>query len=322
MKTNLKDLLELQKKFSDACFKSKGISESQRIEKHKTFCLALHDEVSQLANAVHFKDHRQVLTPTDRQKVLYESIDILRYSLAMLNLWEFGPEEVEDAFMSRDAHLWDKKKRPLSSWNDQPVVIVDVDDVLARFREGFFDWLNRKFNLSLTPDIPEYYYSGPTGSLSGEEAFYSFIEEGGFKSLRANHQMISSLKRLRESGYWIQLLTARPSDNLKCMYDTYVWLNELKVPYDNIAFSFEKYRWLSDKPFFKDKTVVCAIDDSSKHAAEYASQGIKTLVPKRSYNTDVWEKDNIIAFDWENDKVDKIITDLAGRNSLNPQTSD
>ena len=75
----------------------------------------------------------------------------------------------------------------------------------------------------------------------------------------------------------------------------------MSVPYDNVDFSFEKYRWLSDKKFFKEGKVRFAIDDSPKHSAEYADQGIITLVPKRSYNKAVWNSENIRTFDWEDE---------------------
>ena len=298
-KRSFKTLLSQQAKFSNDLFDVKNFTEQEVIEKHKTFCLALHSEVTQLADAVHYKEHRKLKTSTDRQKILYESVDIIRYTLATLNLWGFDSTEFVDAFDSKDASLWDKKNRSLADWSGQNVVIVDVDDVLARFREGFFRWLNLNFDLNLTPDIPEYYYSGPTGDMSGEQAFMKFIDEGGFRDLEVNTNVLENLRELKKKGYWIQLLTARPGDNLKCMYDTYWWLASQKVPYDNVAFSFEKYRWLSDKPFFMEGKVIAAIDDSPKHASEYASQGIRTLVPKRSYNEAVWESENVDLFDWE-----------------------
>lgn len=301
MTETFKKLLKVQKDFSDACFDSKDMTSSDIVEKHKTFCLSLHDEVSQLSNAVHYKDHRQEITPVDRQAVLYEAIDVFRYTLATLNLWNIDDKEFLDAFSARDASLWDKNKRPLSAWSGQPVAIIDVDDVIARFRKGFFHWLNAKFNVNLTTELPEYYYTGPTGNMSGEEAFSLFIEEGGFRGLEANMNMVNFLKTLRDQGYWIQLLTARPDDNLKCMYDTYYWLKENNIPYDNLAFSSEKYRWLSDKEFFREGLVTFAVDDSPKHASEYSSHGIDVLVPARSYNRDVWERDNIFTFNWEAD---------------------
>ena len=295
------ELLKTQKKFSDDLFDAKAFDESEVVEKHKTFCLALHTEAAQLADAVHYKEHRKIRTPTNRQQILYESVDIVRYAMATLNLWGFTAEEFVDAFDSKDASLWDKNKRSLADWTGQPAVIVDVDDVLARFREGFFGWLNDNFGLSLTPDIPEYYFNGPVGDMTGEEAFMQFIDEGGFRNLDVNQNVLKNLRSLKEKGYWVQLLTARPGDNVKCMYDTYWWLSEKSIPYDNLAFSFEKYRWLSDKPFYKEGQVVCAVDDSAKHAAEYASQGIRTFVPKRSYNGQVWDAENVILFDWEDE---------------------
>ncbi len=307
MAISVKELLEIQKKFSDACFDQNDMSDKDIVEKHKTFCLSLHDEVAQLSNAVHYKDHRQEISPVDRQRVLYETIDIMRYSLATLNLWGITHKEFLDGFYARDASLWDKKNRALSSWSGQKVAIVDVDDVIARFREGFFAWLNDRFDLDLSVDLPEYYYSGPVGSMTGEEAFSLFIDEGGFRDLKANNNVIETLQDLKKEGYWIQLLTARPDDNLKCMYDTYHWLEKEKIPYDNLAFSSEKYRWLSDKPFFKNNKISFAIDDSPKHASEYATHGIKVAVPMRSYNKEVWKNQNIYPFEWETESFLNVV---------------
>jgi len=307
VKRKFSDLLSRQEEFSNSCFSSENFTESEKIEKHKTFCLALHGEVSQLASSVHYKDHHQKIEPTNRQQILYESVDVIRYALATLNLWGFSSDDFADAFDARDASLWDRKNRSLSHWSGQPVAIIDVDDVLARFREVFFNWLNENFGLTLSTEIPEYYYNGPAGDLTAEEAFKIFIDQGGFRGIEPNLNVVSSLKKLKEKGYWIQLLTARPEDNVKCMYDTYLWLDKLSIPYHNLAFSFEKYRWLTDKEFFKKKKIAFAVDDSPKHAAEFAAQGIVTYVPRRSYNSSIWETDNIITFDWEKDDISELV---------------
>ena len=152
------------------------------------------------------------------------------------------------------------------------------------------------------------------GDLTAEEAFMKFIDEGMIQDIPVNYNILSDLEKLRSEGYWIQLLTARPSDIVKCKYDTYAWLRANNVPYDSIDFSYEKYRWLSDKSFFKEDKVICAIDDSPKHAAEYATHGLTTLVPMRSYNKQVWNDTNILKFDWENDSIfDAVLR--AGRKS-------
>ena len=307
MSKTLKDILETQRKFSEEFFDADGLSEKEKIERHKTFGLALHSEVSQLADAVHYKDHRNIISPTNKQKILYESVDVLRYCLATLNLWNFSSEEIEDAFDARDEFLWDRKNKTKEKWSGQPVIIVDVDDVISEFRECFFSWLNQNFGLELSNDLPEYYYKGKAGNLTGEEAFMKFIDESKIRSIAVNTRVKESLSILQKKGYWIQLLTARPSDNLKCLYDTYFWLRQNDIPYNNIAFSFEKYRWLADKDFFKKNSIICTIDDSTKHAAEYAHHGIKTLVPKRSYNKSVWSLENVVTFDWRKDRIDEIV---------------
>ena len=296
-------MLDMQRQFSDMLFDAEKMTEAERIEKHKAFCLSLHDEVSQMSDAVHYKEHRDTVTVTNKQKILYENIDIVRYCLATLNLWNFSEKEFLDAFNARDASLWDAKDKTIEKWSGQPTVIVDVDDVIARFREAFFDWLNINFKLSLSVESTEYYYSGMAGDLTGEEAFMKFIDEGMIQDIPVNYNILSDLEKLRSEGYWIQLLTARPSDIVKCKYDTYAWLRANNVPYDSIDFSYEKYRWLSDKSFFKEDKVICAIDDSPKHAAEYATHGLTTLVPMRSYNKQVWNDTNILKFDWENDSI-------------------
>jgi uncharacterized HAD superfamily protein len=307
MTISLEDFITRQKKFSDEFFDASKLSEEQKVERHKTFCLALHSEITQLADAVFYKDHRSNVTKTNRQKILFESIDVFRYFLATLNLWNFTSSDIEAAFDSRDAFLWDRKNRPLNAWAGQPVAVVDIDDVVAEFRKCFFDWINDRFKMSLSEDMPAYYYNGMCGNLTGEEAFMQFIDEGMLKGITVNKKMMQTLNVLKEKGYWVQLLTARPHDNLKCVYDTYSWLRENNVVYDNVAFSSEKYRWLADKPFFKRGAIKFAIDDSPKNASEYAHHGVQVYVPKRSYNDSVWGLSNLTTFDWNKDNLHEMI---------------
>lgn len=308
--STIEEFLKSQKKFSDLFFKAENLSEAEKIERHKIFALALHSEVSSLADAVHYKDHRPTKSETKKQKILYETVDIVRYCWATLNLWGTTPEEFLDAYESRAAFLWDRETRGLQNWSGQPVVIVDVDDVLARFRQGFFGWVKEKFNVDFDLEDPNYYAQGTVGNMSNEEAYMLFIKQGGIRTLPVNENVVSSIKSLRDSGVWIHLLTARPKDNLKCLYDTYLWLSQMGIPYDSIALSPEKYRWIVDKDFFKQGKLVCAVDDSPKHISEYANHDIPVLVPKRAYNKKLWNAKNIITFDWEKEPIDETIKRL------------
>ena len=111
---------------------------------------------------------------------------------------------------------------------------------------------------------------------------------------------IEEVNKLYEKGYWIQLLTARPSDNLKCLYDTYAWAFSSSLKFHELAFSGEKFRWLSDRDYYEKGRVVCAIDDSPKHSLEYAKHGVPVFSPSLPYNTELVGVDLVTIFDAEN----------------------
>jgi hypothetical protein len=69
-----------------------------------------------------------------------------------------------------------------------------------------------------------------------------------------------------------------------------------------VAFSAEKFRWLSDQQFY-GKTKVFAIDDSAKHASEYAKHGVDVLVPCTTYNQEVRGRENVLYIEKDQDIV-------------------
>ena len=88
-------------------------------------------------------------------------------------------------------------------------------------------------------------------------------------------------------------MTARPETDLTAFYDTYSWLARHGIDPDGVAFTPEKFVWLTDQPYFA-KGKYFAVDDSAKHAAEYAKHGVVTVVPEKSYNTEVRNMSNIV----------------------------
>ena len=311
----LKRMLKMQKKFSKNFYDVENLTEEQRIEKHKTLCLAMHSELSQLAESVHFREHRTAITPTHRQNILFETMDVYRYCLAILNLWEYDENDAHGAFMSRDAHLNCRTAKNWSKWNGQDVVIVDVDDVIARFRMRFYEWINETYDENLEDFSSEYFLSQPVQGKAGDVLLQEFIDAGNLRNLPVNKNVINGLQKLRESGYWIHILTARPSTELKCLNETYEWLENHVREFDSVQLSSEKYIAMASLPAYAAGKIVCAIDDSPKHAAEYAMHGIKCLVPMRNYNEGVWNHENIVPFNWETGDIKSRVDDIKVDNS-------
>ena len=147
-----------------------------------------------------------------------------------------------------------------------PEYIGSDFELFDLFLSAYYEWLELK-----TDENPE-------------DIFMEFLQQGGFKNLKDVKHSMKSIKTLRKKGYWIQLLTARPKENLKCLYDTYQWIGNWTDCFDAIDFSTEKFRWCAQSEFYDSGAIKFAIDDSPKHIEEYAKHGIKTLVPLKSYN--------------------------------------
>ena len=278
-------MLNTQKKYNDKVI---GVDLSRKEKELHTQQLALcaHAELSALVNATNFRKHHGDLGKVSRDSILFESIDVLRYIQAIQNLWNITSEEVEKAFVAKDAYLNARHKIKNNPWRGQPVVIVDMDDVIVDFRQGFADWLNKVYGIHVDVNSEEYYFITALEKIdvNPEEVFSRFVEGGGFRNLQPVSNASNFIKLLKSRGYWVQILTARPEEDLRCMYDTYQWLDEHDIQYDDIGFSAEKFRWCAKSKYYDSKSIAFAIDDSPKHAEDYSKHGIEVKVPKKSYN--------------------------------------
>jgi hypothetical protein len=301
-------LQEVQAKFSKLFFNSNDMTHEEREEMTRSFALALHSEVSAMVGEISFRDHVSTGRQADTKKILYESVDIFRYLLATLNLWDHSSQDFLAAFRNRDAFLHMRHNLESRKWEGQPVIIVDVDEVICEFRKGFTEWLNSEKNTRLDVNSPEYYHVQPLkdAGLQPEGLFNEFIDIGMLRKLEPIVGTIKVLNELKERGFWIQLLTARPSQNLQCLYDTYFWLSESGLDFDRIDFSPEKMIWLTKSEYFNSGAIVCAIDDSAKHTMEYAKHGVKVVAPRMSYNNELAGVDNVTIYDTPNELIMKI----------------
>jgi NTP pyrophosphatase (non-canonical NTP hydrolase) len=274
------------------------MNEEEREEITKSLALALHAEVSELISAVNFKDHRQLKCDADPSKILYESVDVFRYLLAILNLWDIDPASVADAFDDKDMFLHMRHRIESQSWSGQPVLVFDIDDVIAHFRSNFIDWLQTERGISVDKNSTEYYTTTEVkdAGFNPEEVFDDFISDRNLRHLTADKGVIDVINYFYDKGCWIQLLTARPGDVLQCKYDTYRWLSTSMLKFHRIDFSAEKYRWLTKSEYFDSGQIVCAIDDSAKHSAEYAKHGVETLSPVTSYNKELSDVEGVMMY--------------------------
>lgn len=281
-------MLDIQKTYNNKVI-GEDLSRKEKELHTQQLALCAHAELSALVNATNFKKHHGSLEKVDRDNILYESIDVLRYVQAIQNVWNITSEEIESAFLAKDSYLNARKRIADNPWQGQPVAIVDMDDVLVDFRRCFANWLNKEYGILPDVESPEYYFITALSKIdvNPEEVFSNFISQDGFAKLDPNFGAKKFIDDLKSKGYWIQILTARPEEDLRCMYNTFQWLEEHNIYFDDIAFSSEKFRWCAKSKYYDKKKIAFAIDDSPKHAEEYAKHGIRVKVPVKSYNKSI-----------------------------------
>lgn len=239
--------------------------------------------------------HEAAKEDCDQTNLTFTSVDVLRYIMSILNVWDVNSSDVEDAFKIKDAQLRVDLETSRKQWQNQPVVIVDIDDVLAEFRETFAAFLVERFGIHADPESKQYYFVEEVqqDGFNPEAVFKAFVDEGMFRNLPIVPGAVEFLQSLKKQGYWIQLLTARPKENKKIFYDTFYWLKENGIVFDDVDFSPEKFRWCAASKYYDKGGIYCAIDDSPKHAIEYAKHGIAVKVPTKSYNQALSVKENV-----------------------------
>ena len=206
--------------------------------------------------------------------------------LALLNLCNIDEEVFLKAFNHRDSYLHKKVSyKPTKN----PVVVIDIDDVLLDFRSTFNEWIRNKYDVFIDDNSDQYYSSIAVKEigLSPETVFEDFIKEDGLLTIPGFKNAANMTSQLRTLGFEIQLLTSRPEKNLKCKYQTMQSLIDNNITFDKLNFSFEKYIWLAKQDFYLDGRFKFAIDDSPKHVSEYANHDVPVVMPTFQYNKSI-----------------------------------
>lgn len=287
---NFNEMMRAQGSYNEAKF-GKVDSNDQKRRISKDLALNAYNSINKMIEKMRVENG----IPNE-DDLMFSSVDVLRYVMSMLNLWDIAPEEVSKSFMLKDVYLDLDHKMKAKSWEGQPVVIVDIDDVLAEFRTPFASFLDRRYGIDADVESDQYFFVEDilkaSGNINPEKVFESFVQERHFRCLPVVENAKEFLQHLRKEGYWIQLLTARPKEDLKIFYDTYYWLSGLDLEFDRLDFSPEKLRWCMSSEYYDSGAILFAVDDSPKHALEYANHGMKVKVPVKSYNKKL-KSDNV-----------------------------
>ena len=241
----------------------------------KEYCEALHSEVVEVLNTQNWKKHRA--TPVARRdELLEELVDVQKY------LW--GLFQVHGITIPEFMRAYDQKseivEQRFTQEHELPkltlgkkVAVVDIDDTVAEFVEGFELWaLKREPSLTLEDIAPS---RDPALRKRLKEKFYA---EGGMRELNSLPTAFGAVVKLQDAGYTIVWLTARPiTRHPRILGDTIHWLKYFDFPWEYIYWTD-----LNKALFVLDKwpTVEVLFDNELAIVADAQEGGVRAYLVK------------------------------------------
>ena len=243
------------------------LTEDDRVRLTKEYIEYLHSELVEVLNNVPWKKHR-FTGVSNRDALLEELVDVQKFLFGLMMIWGVNPGELSRAFMRKSDIVEQRFKQdhllPRQVTSDK-VVLVDIDDVVANWEQGFYDWAYDQHPELEPDDFLSHVDPGLRQRLKDE-----MHAAGGMKSLTLLNGTIEAVNLLRQHGYTIVWLTARPiGKHPRLVGDTVTWLQDMDLPTEYIYYSdLNKHVFVAEK----FPRAVALFDDNPEivaHAREF-----------------------------------------------------
>lgn len=251
------------------------LSEIDKRRVAKDMALGLYEEVKELIDStVHYKAHILKNTPTEKTNIIEDTADVLKYLFAMAQLYDVTAEELFQGFVEKTRVVDDiAHGQKLELERNTKLIISDLDGCIADISELTNELSNAQGNKSMDDKMVD----------SLERMKTHFYIGGGFKKVPAIHGAMTAMHWMKEMGYKIVIITARPYWQYKRIYsDTLEWCRNNGIVYDSILFNKDKAEAIYEHIF--PARPMAFIEDRDKHALELAGIGVRVLLLDRPYN--------------------------------------
>lgn len=294
-------LYKKQKDFQEMIMSTYKISDKEKFI--RDLIIHLNVETSEVLNEINWKMHRRELKTINRDKLLHEMVDVIKYALSLPSSYGFSAKEIENVFMEKSIIVEKKFQQEIinKDFSEADKLIgIDIDGVLADYVETFYKYVKRNLKVKI-----DYNYNEIKSlDLYKEFAKIFNVDEEKIKELKHKYRMSDEKKymdffedsdrfidALKGMGYRIILLSSRPiNDYPNMFYNTIYSLNRNKINFDGIYFSEEKEKEIlkrfSNIEFF--------VEDNYENALKISKLGKKVFLLKRSYNKKNKIPENII----------------------------
>lgn len=248
--------------------------------------LIMIDQLIKLLNNFSWKSHRNK-KESNIENSIEQLIDVFKFDIGLFSLLGYDENDFSKMFIEKSEVLeirWEQEKNSFTE--KDKVVVFDIDGVIADYDKGFIDFIKKKGHEFVQLKRTSYNYSDLFGlqKIVLENYSNEFINNDGFRNLPIFEDAIRLMLELKDQGYMIALITARPAwIHSKIILDTIYWLKTMSVPFDKIFFDKDKSDVIINKIY--PGNVQFIVEDRDKHAVEMSHLGHKIFLKDYDYNS-------------------------------------
>lgn len=292
MNKDFREIWDDQYSFNDKLVDLDSVKEDkEKFQKWSNFYhLALMREVGEVLDTVDWKIHRKEKKDFIRSNTLEELTDVLKYWMSLCQLHGFDYDDIFESYFNKTAVVEQRHKQEMqdSITETDKVVGVDIDGVLADYPRSFVEFINEELGTKHDASSLQTYHIYEELGIDKELGIYlkdKYRQSGYKRNIPVIDGAKELLQGLRDKGYKIVILTARPYKKYNRIFaDTMDWLNNNGLVYDEIIFDEEKEERLL-KEFGKNQ-VEFFIEDVANNANGIAELGANCFLVDRPYNQD------------------------------------
>ena len=267
----------------------------------KELILHLISECDEVLNSINWKMHRKSNKIVNKDNLKEELIDVFKYWLNISLIWDLSPEDFVNEFYRKSEVVEQRyhQEKQLDLVNDEKIIGVDIDGVLADYPKGFLNFIEKETGIKLNIVLKKYFLFDEVGKIIGTEKVkelkHKFRSSGEKRNLEVINNAKEGLNYLKQQGYTIVLLSARPVKQYNRIFpDTIEWLQKNNLVYDAILWDEKKEERIL-KEFPKMNFM---IEDVLENANKVAEENYKVFLINTSYNQGETNQNVVRINDW------------------------
>ena len=180
---------------------------------------------------------------------------------------------------------------------------IDIDDTIANTYDVLFKYVQEYTIHDIVTDrektnrdmIAQMYRTNfRNGDKKQDKEFFNRYYEKTVLKVKPKINAIENIKKLKEEGNQIYLITARfPSEKFNIEELTKRWLKKYDIPYDKLILNSENKVITA-----KEHCIDIFVDDNIKNCTEMAKVGIKTYIMDTIVNKDFIDENIERVYSW------------------------